>query len=94
MARLRHRIVSRLTAEWSLRVQQREGSYLVYENLKPTAEARPYGTHALLDLHLAWTAPRYTLYADLTNLTSHRYFDLANVPQPRFMVLAGVKVSL
>lgn len=94
VARLRHRIVSRLTAEWSLRVQQREGSYLVYENLKPTAEARPYGTHALLDLHLAWTAPRYTLYADLTNLTSHRYFDLANVPQPRFMVLAGVKVSI
>lgn len=94
VARLRHRIVSRLTAEWSLRVQQREGSYLVYENLKPTAETRPYGTHALLDLHLAWKAPHYTLYADLTNLTSHRYFDLANVPQPRFMAMAGVKVRI
>lgn len=94
VARLKHRLVSALTAEWTLRVQQREGSYLVYENLKPTAEARPYGTHALLDLHLAWTAPKYTLFADFTNLTSHRYFDLANIPQPRFLAMAGVKFRL
>ena len=72
VARLKHRLVSALTAEWTLRVQQREGSYLVYENLKPTAEARPYGTHALLDLHLAWTAPRYTLFADFDNLFVRR----------------------
>ncbi len=89
VATLRHRIVSRLHADWTLRVQQREGSYLVYRNLKPTAELQPYGTHALLDLRLTWAARRWSVYADLSNLTNHRYYDLANVRQPGFVALGG-----
>lgn len=94
VARLRHRVVSKLEAEWTLRVQEREGSYLVYSNHQATAEARPYGTHALLDLRLDWTTTRYTFFADLTNLTAHRYFDLANVPQPRCLVRVGASFRL
>lgn len=94
VARLRHRVVSCLEAEWTLRVQQREGSYLVYRDLQPTAELRPYGTHALLDCRLSWTAPRYSLFADLTNLTNHHYYDLANVRQPGFLVMAGVRFTV
>lgn len=94
VARLRHRIVARLEAEWTIRVQQREGDYLVYRDLQPTAELRPYGTHALLDCKLSWTAPRYHLFADLTNLTNHHYYDLANVRQPGFLVMAGVGFRL
>lgn len=89
VARLRHRIVSRLAADWELRVQRREGGYIVYENLKPTGQIRPYGTHALLDLKLSWTARRYELFCDMQNLTATRYFDLAGVRQPGFLVLAG-----
>ena len=91
---LDHRIVSHLSANWTLRLQQREGAYLVYRDLKPTAELRPYGTHALLDCKLSWTMPHYTLFADLSNLTNHPYYDLANVRQPGFLVMAGVKVRL
>lgn len=91
---LSHRIVSRLSANWTMRMQQREGAYLVYRELKPTAELRPYGTHALLDCKLSWTDPHYTLFVDLTNLTNHPYYDLANVRQPGFLVMAGVKVKL
>lgn len=94
VARLRHRIISNLHADWTVRVQQREGSYLVYENLKPTAELRPYGTHALLDCRLTWTAPHYSLFADFNNITSHRYYDLANVLQPGFIAMAGVSIKL
>lgn len=89
-----HRLLAALTAEWTLRVQQREGSYLVYEDLRPTATLRPYGHHALLDLRLRWTQPRYELFLDMTNLTGHRYFDLANVRQPGFFLMGGVKVNL
>lgn len=89
VARLSHRIVSRLHADWSLRVQQREGGFLVYENLKPTGGVRPYGTHALLDLRLSWTATRWSLYADLSNLTNHTYYDQGNVRQPGLAVLCG-----
>lgn len=91
---LSHRIVSRLSANWTMRMQQREGAYLVYRELRPTAELRPYGTHALLDCKLSWTDPHYTLFVDLTNLTNHPYYDLANVRQPGFLVMAGVKVKL
>lgn len=94
VAHLHHRIVSRLSADWTVRVQQREGAYLVYQAAKPTADLRPYGTHALLDCKLQWTAPRYTLFADLNNLTNHHYYDLANVRQPGFIVMAGVKFNL
>ena len=94
VAHLHHRIVSRLSADWTVRVQQREGAYLVYQAAKPTADLRPYGTHALLDCKLQWTAPRYTLFADFNNLTNHHYYDLANVRQPGFIVMAGVKFNL
>ena len=94
VGRLSHRIYKRLRADWTVRVQQREGAWLVYRDLKPTGELRPYGTHALLDCHIAWKAPRYEIYADLTNLTAHRYYDLANVRQPGFIVLAGLRFRL
>lgn len=94
VAHLSHRIAFGISADWTLRVQQREGSYLVYENLVPTADLRPYGTHALLDLRLRWTHRRLTLRADLTNLTNHRYYDIANVRQAGFGVMGGVEFKL
>ena len=93
VARLHHRIVSRLSAEWAVRVQQREGAYLIYKDLKPTASLQPYGTHALLDCRLTWAAKHYTAFVDFNNLTSHHYYDLGNVRQPGLVVMAGVKVK-
>lgn len=94
VVRLGHRIVSRLRADWSLRVQQREGAYLVYKDLKPTAQLQPYGTHALLDVRLTWQGGRYSLYADLSNLTNHHYYDLGNVRQAGFVALGGITFRL
>lgn len=94
VATLSHRLVSKLSAEWTLRVQQRQGAYLAYKDLKPTGDLHSYGVHALLDCSLLWTAPHYSLYVDMTNLTAHRYFDLANVRQPGFMVLGGIRLHL
>ncbi len=93
-ATLDHRVAGRLSAIWTLRVQEREGAYLLYRNAVSTGELRPYGAHALLDCRLKWTAPRYSLFVDLTNLTARRYFDLGNVRQPGFMAMGGVKFSL
>lgn len=91
-ATLAHRIAGRLSAEWTLRVQDREGAYLLYRDGQNTGELRPYGAHALLDCKLQWKARHYELFADLSNLTSHRYYDLANVLQPGFTVMAGAAV--
>lgn len=94
VARLSHRIISHLGAEWTFRVQQREGSYLIYKDLKPTAELQPYGTHALLDARLQWKEKKYSLYVDLSNITNHHYYDLANVRQPGIIVLGGAILNL
>lgn len=93
-ASLTHRIWRTLEATWSLRVQDREGAYLLYRDGQPTGSLRPYGAHALLDCRLSWMRPRYRVYVDLTNLTGSRYFDLANVRQPGFAVMAGLAVRV
>ena len=92
--RLSHRIYKQLDADWSLRVQRREGNYLVYENHKSTGQLHPYGTHALLDLKLKWAAKSWTAYVDMSNLTATRYYDLGNVRQPGFVVMAGADIRL
>lgn len=94
VAHLRHHIAAHLSADWTIRIQQREGAYIVYENLKPTQKLQPYGTNALLNCKLSWTTNHYNIFADLTNLTNHHYYDLGNVRQPGFMVMAGVGVKL
>lgn len=92
VATLDHRIVSRLSASWSLRWQDREGSYIRYREAQSTGELVPYSPYATLDLKLRWTARHYELWAEATNLTNHRYFDLGNIPQPGLVILAGARL--
>ena len=94
VATLSHPIVSRLSAAWTLRWQDRMGAYLLYENAQSTGRLVPYDPYATLDLKLRWTARRYELWAEATNLFNKRYFDLGNIPQPGIFVLAGVRVRL
>lgn len=91
---LEHSVFSHLSASWCLRLQQREGAYILYRDAQSTGELRPYGTHAILDAKLRWQRPRYEVYLEAQNLTATRYYDLANVPQPGFFLLAGVKVRI
>lgn len=93
-ASLSHRIFGPLSARWSLRVEDREGGYLAYEGGQSTGEVRPYGAHAVLDCRLTWQARRWSLRADVTNLTGHRYYDIGNVEQPGCGFLATFGLQL
>ncbi|MCQ2222281.1 MAG: TonB-dependent receptor, partial [Bacteroidaceae bacterium] len=99
-ASLSHRIVSKLSAFWNVRWQDRMGSYVVYETNvetgKPVATNRleNYHPYATLDLKLQWTADKYDLYVQGNNLTDHRYYDLGNIPQPGLSILAGARVKI
>ena len=44
-------------------------------------------------MKLHWTTDRYQLFYDLRNLTDSRYFDLGNVEQPGFFVMAGASYT-
>lgn len=91
---LNHRIFSRLSATWSVRYQQRMGSYQVYDGLTATDKLKAYHPYTTLDLKLQWTAPHYDIYVQGTNLTNHRYCDLGNIPQPGVWVMAGARLKL
>ena len=105
VASLHHRIVSRLTATWDLRWQDRMGNYIRYGTTyidpatgylrgQSTGELVPYSPIATLDVKLQWTAPRYRLFVEGTNVTARRYYDLSGVRQPGAWVMAGVSVNL
>ena len=93
VATLHHPIVSHLSASWTFRWQDRMGSYILYEDAKSTGQLVPYDPYATLDLKLRWTAKHYELWAEATNITNHRYYDLGNIPQPGIIVLAGARVK-
>ena len=44
-------------------------------------------------MKLHWTTDRYRLFCDLRNVTDSRYFDLGNVEQPGFFVMAGASYT-
>ncbi len=94
VATLDHPIAAHLSASWSLRWQDRMGSYILYENAQSTGRLVPYDPYATLDLKLRWTAPHYELWAEATNLTNRRYYDLGNIPQPGIFILAGARICL
>ena len=91
---LRHK----LTAAWQLRLarqldltlkyrfQDRMGSYTSVEG-----EVCNYRPYAIVDARLAWNADHYSLYLEGNNLTSKRYVDYGNIPQPGIWLTAGMK---
>ena len=78
VAELSHPIISKLTASWALRWQQRMNGY------------HPY---AKLDGKLTWTEPSWQLYVKADNITCHRYYDLGAVRQPGIWIMAGGNIK-
>lgn len=104
VASLNHRIWSNLEATWSVRWQDRMGSYVRYSGTyvdpatgylrgQSTGQLVNYSPYATLDLKLAWTAEVYQIFVQGTNITNHKYYDLGNVQQPGIWVMAGARVK-
>ena len=98
---LNHRLFSRLTAEWDFRWQERMGSFQLLSNPHTVdgktvwdSSLTPYAPYAQLDVKLKWTAPKYRLFVQMNNLTNHRYYDIGNVKQPGFWLMAGASVDI
>lgn len=88
VASLSHSIISRLSISWDFRWQDRVGSYLSGNKL---VDYHPY---AMLDAKLLWDATQYQIYVQATNITNHRYYDIAAVPQPGIWIMAGARLKL
>lgn len=90
VATMRHRLFSHLSAQWELIYKDRTGWF---ENAQ-SGQRQSYGSFAQLDLRLQWDRPNYQLYAKANNLTSHRYYDYANIEQPGVWFTVGGKLSI
>ena len=90
VATMRHRLFSHLSAQWELIYKDRTGWF---ENAQ-SGQRQSYGSFAQLDLRLQWDHPNYQLYAKANNLTSHRYYDYANIEQPGVWFTVGGKLSI
>lgn len=90
VASLNHKIYDKLSAQWDFILKNREGEF---DNAM-TGKTQSYGTFGNLDLKIQWTDKRYTLYVQGNNLTSHKYYDYANVIQPGFWFMGGVKFNI
>lgn len=90
---LNHPIYKGLSASWNFRWQKRMGTYLKYEDLKPTVQA-PYPAFSTLDVQLNWKMQDFVVNLSANNLFDKKYFDLGNVPQAGFWLMGGISYTL
>ena len=94
-ANVESRVVKKLNVTLSLRYQNRNGSYIKYdENHKSTGLLVDYEPYTLVDLKLSWDANNWSIYAIANNLFNVSYYDLGNIPQPGIWLKAGAKFKI
>lgn len=91
-AQVNHPIYKDISANWNFRWQKRMGTYLKYENLKPTTQ-QPYPYFSTLDLQINWKLKDFVATATVNNIFDRKYFDLGNIPQAGFWLMAGLSYT-
>ena len=89
VVKLNHRIIQDLDASWALIYQDRQGSYK-----NAGGEQIAYEDFVTLDLKLSWDKKKYSLYAEMSNMTDKTVYDIGNVPLPGRWTRAGMIIHL
>ena len=79
-------VIKHLDLNVKYRFQDRMGSYTNIDG-----EVCDYHPYSVVDMRLSWNADTYSIYLEGNNLTSKRYVDYGNVPQPGCWFVAGAK---
>lgn len=74
--------------------QDREGEYIAFVDGSYEEVPTEYAPFWLTDLRLQWTANKYKVFVDATNVFDKDYYDLGNVIQPGRWIKAGVQLSM
>ncbi len=88
-AQLQMRLVAKLDMTLCYRWQDRMGTYT-----NTSGQVEAYRPYSVVDGRLAWNDDTYSIYVEGNNLTSHRYADYGNVPQPGFWLMVGAKYHI
>lgn len=84
-----HKIISKLSARWDVSFQKRDGTYLGPGNVETS-----YKPFVLVDVRLLWSAKKYKVSVEATNLLNTSYLYIGNLPQPGRWIKAGFSFSL
>lgn len=90
---LNYSIYTNLSISYNFRWQKRMGTYLKYEDLKPTAQV-PYSPFCLSDLKINYKLNKFNIHLDLNNIFDKKYYDIGNIPQAGFWLIGGVSYIL
>ena len=93
-ASLKHEIIRNLTLSWYIRLHDRVGSYLRYEDGVSTNSTEQYKPFAVLDFKCQYKIKGFNIFLDINNLTNTPHIDYGNIPQPGFWLSGGVSYSL
>jgi iron complex outermembrane receptor protein len=88
-----HKIYGKLSANWKLRYQQRNGNYM-YLDETGNDVLTPYGDYTLLDARVNWNSNGWMIFADVKNIFDTQYVDYGNVLQPGRWLSIGVKKDI
>jgi len=88
-----HNIWKNLAANWQLSYQDRNGSYMQFEDGDYTGEVA-YDPFWLVNLKLYWKHKNLELYSSVSNLLDEKYNDIGNLQQPGRWFTFGVHYKL
>ena len=90
-----HKIINQLNLSWSLKYQDRAGSYLKYDfNINDYVGEQDFNPFWLFDAKLSWNYKLLTIYAEASNILNENYTDIGNVKMPVRWFKAGFDVQI
>jgi iron complex outermembrane receptor protein len=87
-------IYKKVSANWDLTYQDRNGNYGKYDIVTKTSTETEYKPFWLMDGRITWKPGIFMLYAEVSNLFDKEYYDFGNIDQPGRWFKVGASVNI
>ncbi len=91
---LTHRIVEKVCAQWQVRWQDRNGTYLSYDAETGIETEVPYDPFWQIDLRIYRKTKRLNIFAEASNLGNVQHYDIGNIVLPGRWIRCGIALTL
>ena len=91
-----HRIIEKVSANWQITRQDRNGGYLRYDTDTGIfdAETTPYDPFWKIDLRIYRQTQRLNVFVEASNLANKQHRDFGNIMLPKRWIRAGIALTL
>jgi len=92
---INHGIYKIISASWTLNLFKRNGEYLFFDfGQNKYTDMVEFPLTCLLSIKINAEFKKLDIYVSGNNILDHSYYDIANVPAPGIVLLAGVNLRL